>query len=289
MRPNRIVNQCNQCRVGLRSMAKPIAPPFFIVFGLFCIAFILVTLFGGCSYLPGTSAKEQKPAFEQIISAPYDKTTIGESLGSDVLGEFQRSPEVFGQHFKGSELISRSENVIAAIGQTEDGHRNWFNMVAFDEYRPSAARKYFFFVDDRPAKLIRRAKRGLRFDCQMVLTDEVLNGTYESESAKEVAILKNIIGSLRGDINELVAGAEAPGQSNKALDVNGMLMNQVFEMIFLKLDSAPILATNLSRPDGIEFDHITFNKGRVYMVVYEGVARIKIRLGTFVSEMEASQ
>ena len=270
--------QLNQRRVGF-------APPFFVAI-VFCVAaFALVTLSGGCSYLPGTGAKEQKPTFEQIVSVPYEKTIIGESINSEVLEDFQRSPEVFGPHFKGSELISRSENVIAAIGQTEDGYRNWFNMVAFDEYRPSAARKYFFFVDDRPAKLIRMAKCGLRFDCRMILADEVLNGTYESESAKQVAFLKNIIGSLRGDINELVANTEAPGQSNKALDVNGMLMNQVFEMIFLKIDSAPILATNLSRPDGVEFDHITFNKGRVYMAVYEGVAQIKIRFGTFADDM----
>jgi hypothetical protein len=279
MRPSRIENQR---RVGL-------APPFFVAFGFCFIALVLVTLSGGCSALSGRGAKEQKPSFQEIISTPYEKTTIKESLSLDVLVELQRSPEVFGPRFEGSELISRSESVVAAIGQTKDGYRNWFNMVAFDEFKSNAVRKYFFFVDDRHASLINRSRRGLRFDCQMVLTDEVLNGTYESESAKQVAILKHILGSLRGDINELVANVEAPGQNNKALDVNGMLMNQVFEMIFLRLDSAPILATKLSQADGVEFDHITFNKGRVYMVVYEDVAMIKIRLGTFVRDMQASQ
>src|SRR4030042_3446589 len=162
MRPSRIENQY---RVGL-------APPFFVAVGFYCIAFALVTLAGGCSVLPGRGGdKEQKPSFEQIVSSPYERTTIKESLSLDVQRELERSPEVFGPRFAGSELLSRSESVVAAIGQTKDSYRNWFNMGAFDELKSNAVRKYFFFVDDRNARLIIKSRRGLRFDCQMVLTD----------------------------------------------------------------------------------------------------------------------
>ena len=58
-----------------------------------------------------------------------------------------------------------------------------------------------------------------------------------------------------------------PDQFNVKLDVCGMLINQTLELILVKLDSVPVLVTKLDSSDGVDFDHISFGKGKVRMII----------------------
>jgi len=255
-------------RVGL-------APPIFVTVAYCIIAFMLVTLTGGCS-----TNEEQRLTFEQRLSAPYDQTTIKESLTLDVLPMIQRSPDEIRPGYDGTELLSKGLNVVAALGQDKDGYQTWYNMFAFHEYRLNVIRKYFFFVDDRTGMFVAGQGRGLRFDCEQILSEELLGGTYATMSDRQVAILQYVLENLRKDIiDELGADVEKPGQNNKMLDISGMLMNQTFEMIFLKLESSPMLAERLGQDAGIEFEHRSFDKGKIQMVVENDVVKVKIRVG----------
>jgi hypothetical protein len=253
-------------RVGL-------APPFFVL--AYCIVvFVLVMFSGGCS-----SPEGQRLSFGQRLSAPYDQTTIIESLTLDVLPLIQRSPDEIRPGYDETELLSKGLNVFAALGQDKDGYQTWYNMFAFHPHRLNVIRKYFFFVDDRTGMFVTGHGRGLRFDCEQVLTEELLGGTYATTGDRQVAILRYVLENLRKDIDELGADVEKPGQNNKMLDISGMLMNQTLEMIFLKLESSPTLAGMLSHESGLEFEHRSFDKGKIQMLVENDVVKVKIRLG----------
>jgi hypothetical protein len=86
---------------------------------------------------------------------------------------------------------------------------------------------------------------------------------------------------MRKDIKELGDDVDVPDQYNKMLDVCGMLINQTFEMVLVKLDSSPVLTMRLTEADGAEFDHISFNKGTVRMIVVDDTVAVHIRFGSF--------
>ena len=60
-----------------------------------------------------------------------------------------------------------------------------------------------------------------------------------------------------------------------------MLVNQALSAVLTSLDSSPALATRLSKPAGVEFSHLNLDKGKIQMVAIGDVARVKIRLGSF--------
>ena len=41
------------------------------------------------------------------------------------------------------------------------------------------------------------------------------------------------------------------------------------------------MAVRLSEPNGVEFDHINFDKGRLRMVIDNDIVTVKMRLGSF--------
>jgi hypothetical protein len=214
-----------------------------------------------------------------MLSAPYDGANLKTSLTLDVLGKIHRSQGELAPHFMGAELLSQSDNVVASSARTGDGQRIWFNMVAFHEFRLNVIRKYFFVADDRSATLRAKARRGLRFDCAVVLPNEMIEKSYADDRARQIAVLKYIRESLGRDLDEL--GAGATGQNDNALNVCGLLLNQTFEMILRRVDNSPAVAAALSQPNGLEFDHITFDKGTVRMVAGGDTAAVKILFGAF--------
>jgi gas vesicle protein len=109
----------------------------------------------------------------------------------------------------------------------------------------------------------------------MVLSAELLGRPYQSEEARQIAILKQVAENLRSDIDKL-------SQDNQALAVSGMLMNQVLKAVLLELDKTPVLAKNLSEKGGVAFNHINFDKGRIALSAEESVVTVKVRLGVFV-------
>jgi hypothetical protein len=248
-----------------------------------CYAGVFLSiLLAGCSALSSpAAAKSQQLSKEQELSAPYDQITLKKSLTLDALPKIRRSQSESGSLLAEAEMVSHSDRVVASLGQSPDDSRTWFNMVTFHEYQLNVIRKYFFAVDDRAGSLRALSRRGLRFDCEMVLGKEVLSESYTSENARRIAILRYVLDSVRKDIKELGDDVDVPGQYNQKLDVCGMLINQTFEMVLVKLDSSPVLAMRLSQAGGAEFDHINFNKGTVRMVVADDTVAVKVRFGAF--------
>jgi len=230
----------------------------------FAFSFQLLVVFGLCGCSVVEYFKPEGPPYDEELPAGYHQTKLKESSSADVLTTIHR-PEY--------ELLSQSKSVVASVGQKKKGHKIWFNMVAFDENKLAAKRKYFFVVDEKGKALLFGPKRSLLFDSEMVLETEVLDKPYANENARRIAILRQVLENVRGDISELA-------QDNKSLDICGMLINQTLETVLQKLDDSAVLASKLSDVDGFDFDHITLGKGSISMGITEDIVKVEVKVGS---------
>lgn len=253
---------------------------------LYCFAGLIIgTIPAGCSIVSSQDAAKNQQLFEEHeLSAPYDRITLKKSLTLDALPKISRSQDEHDSLLKDVETVSHSDRVVASLGQSRDGSRTWFNMVTFHEYRLNVIRKYFFAVDDRAGSFGTRPRRGLRFDCEMVLEKGIPGESHTSENLRRIAILRYVLAQTRKDIKELGEDVDVPDQYNAKLDVCGMLINQMFETVLVKLEASPVLAMRLSEAGGTEFDHINFNKGTVRMVVTDDTVKVEACFGAFVDK-----
>lgn len=238
----------------------------------------------GCSVVQ--SFQPESPSYDRL-SAVYDNTQLGTTRSLDVL-EMVRAPKYEATDSAEAHLVSQSDTIVAAFGRSEQGYETSFTMVAFDEHTMAARRKYFYLVDEevnvpltQPIQFFTEPKRGLMFDCQTVLESDVLSQPYATEQAKHIAILRYLEEDFRRDLEELSQDEDRPGRSDETLSVSGMLVSQVFDAVMLELRRSPVLAGALKASSGLEFDHISFDKGRIRLVVEGDVATAKIRLGLF--------
>lgn len=252
-----------------------------------CIFAVLLlgTLLGGCSPWAGS----RQLSYQAKLSAPYDQIKVKQSIIHDTVPKIQRLQDELEPGFAEAELISHGKNVVVSLGQSKDGFKTWFNMVTFQENELNAVRKYFFFVDDEAKSFQLSPNQGLRFDCEMVIGEEMLAEPGTTENARRIAMLRNILDNFHKDINELSEDTATNEQENKMLDICRMLINQTFEVILRELDSSPVLATRLSQPGGVEFNHINFDKGKIQMVVRGDIVTVKIRLGAFKHMIEVKK
>ena len=211
---------------------------------------------------------EGPPSYRQLLDN-YRQTKLKTSGAADVLAMSQ------------SGLLSQSKSVIAVSGQKKEGYKSWFSMVAFDENELTAQRKYLFVVDERPKFLFVEPWEALSFDCEMVLARELLDKPYANENAKRIAVLKQVKENASKDVHEL-------GLDNKNLAVSGMMINQALQTALVKLDSSPSLAGALSEEQGLEFEHISFDKGRLRMLLADDIVSVRVRLGSLVKKYKVS-
>jgi hypothetical protein len=249
------------------------------VFLCFLSFFLPAVLLGGCS--SQSSVRRQNVFSQDELSLPYNHIMLKKSLTIDALPKIQRFESELGPLLGGIEVLSQGESVVASLGQSKDGRETWFNMVAFDEFELNVVRKYFFLVDEHAGRFPARTRRGLRFNCEMVVDEDVLGKSYASENARRIALLAHIRENLHKDMGELGAGGDLPNQDNKMLSVCGMLVNQTLEIILVRLDSSPVLAARLSDADGADFDHINFGGGKVQMAVMDDMVGLQVRFGAF--------
>lgn len=260
-----------------------ICPPYESVAILCYFGLFIGILLAGCSALSLPSgARSRRLSEQQELSAPYDQIVLKKSLTLDALPTIRRSKSESGSLLAKTETVSHSDRVVASLGQSPDGSSTWFNMVRFHQYQLNVIRKYFFAVADRAGSLTRRSRRGLRFECEMVLDEGVLDKSYKSANTRRIAALRYILNSTHKDIKELGDDVDVPDQYNKKLDVCGMLINQTLKLILVKLDSSPVLATKLGSPDGLDFDRVNFGKGKVRMTIKDDTAAFSMRFGAFI-------
>ncbi len=249
-------------------------------FGLLALALLCST--SGCAtrhYLPPNRLPYAK------LAAPYDYTQIKTSTTLDTLAladvpEYQFKAKEIGQ-----QLLSQSDLAIALSGQSADTFKTWVNLIVFDEYRMTAGRKYFFCSDERatvepddPRSLLIPPRRGVIFDCQCVLPPEIQTTPYATEEAWAIAIVRWLGETFGTDVHDLTGDTTKSVQANELVSTSGMMMSQTFRGLLIELAKSPGLTRSLSSEKGVEFPHISLNKGRIRLTVLNDVVTVKIRV-----------
>lgn len=239
-----------------------------------CIIYLFVSIFlcgfCGCSLsrdFVGFLKPEGPPSNKQLFSS-YALTKLKKSNAADVLSVI---------HHPQYELLSQSRSVVASAGQRKKGYKSWLNIVAFNEDETTAMRKYLLIVNERPKVLFTEPWEGLSFDCEMVLESEILDEPYSNENARRIEILRKVQEYAHNDIEQL-------STDNEIISVSGMLINQGLEAVLVKLDVSPALAIKLDKKEAVKFDHLSFNRGKIQMVVVDDVVKVKMRLGSFIKK-----
>jgi hypothetical protein len=230
------------------------------------VVLVMCCLAAGCEAgdFFGFFAKEGPPSNEEIYLR-YRRTILKQSTSADVLSAFG-TPKYA--------LLSQSKSVVALAGDKKQGKKMWFSMVSFDETELIAKRKYVFISDERPKQLFVTPWEGVDFGCQMVLSKEFLDEPYANENARRIAALKQVDADTLKDTSEV-------GADNAILRLCGMMTGQAMGSLLTKLDSSPALASRFGEPNGIEFEHTSFDKGRIRMVIDNDIVTVRMQLGSF--------
>ena len=235
---------------------------------VFSFQLLAIFAFGGCAVVE--FVRPNKPPHYRELRENYNTTKLKESTSAEVLESI---------HLPEYELLSQSKRVIASAGRKKRTYYSWFNMVAFDENKLAAKRRYLFMVDERPKVLFADPWAGVMYDSEMAVEADVLDEPYANENARRIAILKRVRANLHDDMKEV-------GSDNKTLATSGMLLNQAFEAVLVALDASPALASKLHEPAGVEFPHINLDKGKVQMLVADDIVTVKMMLGSFIPQFE---
>ncbi len=247
---------------GKQFGAKTFYYGFFALVSLCCVC--------GCSLTyPQAWIQPKDHLYYKELSAAYDQTIIKKSLTLDVLPRIGQSK---------NELLTQSDSVVASLGRSKEGYKTWFTMVAFHEYELGVIRKYFFVVDEKVEKGMTKGL-GFRFDGEMLLDGEELAKIRDTKEIQQITVLKMMRDKLSSDVSDLGGGTDASASTEGRLNINVLLIKQVLETILRGLDRSPVLATRMSDPNGIGFDHINFGEGKVRVWAEGNVAAVKIRLG----------
>jgi len=249
-------------------------------FGVLVIVFLCCL--SGCSFivLKSHMERQKERLFDRDLTAAYDQTRIQKSLTLDVLPRMQSRP---------GEILSQSESVVVSLGRGKEGYKTWFTMVTFHEFELSVIRKYFFVVDEKVEKTVRYG-RGFRFDCQMLMNQDEIGAIIDATEAKQTAVLRAVIENLDKDVEKLAGGIDTPGQENKSLDISVLMIKNVCRTVLREMERSGVLATKISSPEGIEFEHINFGRGKIRIWSEGGnTALVKIRLGALLPTFEEPQ
>lgn len=252
--------------------------------GALCMAALLfATLLSGCGargYLPPDRLPYAKLVF------PYENTQLKVSTTLDVLNAAKSPAYQFRKEDRAEDLLlTQSDTAVAFSGRSRDQRRWWVTMIVFDEYRLTAARKYFFLVDEKAETapmdsriILIPARKGLVFDCQFVVDPEILTTPYATEDAQKVAMVRRLSEQFQKDVAALIGGTETPARGSDLIPTAAMMMRQTFTGLLIELQKSPGLAQELSSPRGMEFPHISMNKGRIRLLAQEDVATMTLRV-----------
>ena len=229
---------------------------------------LLVFCFGLCGCAVVDLFKPEVRPYDSVIFDDYNSVELKVSSAADVLSVI---------HIAGEETISQSKSVIGSVGEKKAGYKVWLKMVSFDEDELTANRKYVFIEDEKPKALFVDPWGSFKFGCQMFLGSDVLDEPYSNENARRISILRRAMENTRKDIDSI-------GSDNKQIAICGMLINQSIEAVLIKLESSPALAMKMSEAEGLDFGHISYDKGKIKMKVSDDIVDIKIRLGSIVKK-----
>lgn len=205
----------------------------------------------------------QQVATDDELFQRYEKTELKQATSADVLSQI---------HDFETDYLSQSESVVASWGSDKKSHRLWFNIVAFDEDQLLAVRKYAMIANERSTSVLMAPEQKLRFECKLVLPQQVLDEPYTSENAKRIALLKVALKLFGDDISQLT-------DDSQALRSASMLTKQVITATLTRLKTSPAYARDLTDTEGMEFHHWTMGKSRINLYLENDTVEIRIKVG----------
>ena len=219
------------------------------------------------------------------LADPYHKTQLKATTTLDVLNMTRAPDYQFDADAVGKTLLTQSDTAAALTGESRHGRKTWVNLIVFNEHRMTAERKYFFCSDERivtaPTDRILALvapRKGLLFDAEVIIDPEIRTTPYATEEARQIAILEWLVEQVQADVEAATGNDEKLTQANEMVALAGMMMKQVFRGVLIELDKSPGLAGHLSDPAGVEFPHISLNKGHIQMRVQDDLATVTIRV-----------
>ncbi|MCX5644586.1 MAG: hypothetical protein NTZ17_07850 [Phycisphaerae bacterium] len=245
-----------------------------------CIAALLfATVTPGCSYVPSGKLSYAK------LALPYDRTQLKSTTSLEVLNVARDPAYQFKPRDAEPVLLTQSDTAVAYSGRSTNGRKTWLDLIAFDEFRMTAARKYFFCLDERattdpsrPRHYLFPPRKGILFDSEFAIDPDVLTTPYATDEARKAVILKWLAARFQNDVTALVGSPKNPAQGNEQVTACAMMVNQMFQGILVKLAKSPGLAKNLATDQGIQFRHASLGEGRLRLLVENDTAAMTIRV-----------
>ena len=218
-------------------------------------------MLSGCSVI-NFVRPEYPPLNNEITAGYYDikikTTTPSETIGQIILPEY--------------ELLSQTRRVIAASGEKKDGYKSWFKLAAFDENEKGAQRKYLVIVDEKPRTLFTSPLATGHIECQAVLDKNVQSAPYANQTARQIAILKDLHKRASADLTEV-------SEDSKTIRLCGAVLKQSLWAAITHLENSPAEAVRLDRT-GVDFSQPSFNNGNILMTIKYDAATVRINLGS---------
>jgi hypothetical protein len=246
---------------------------------LFIAALLFVLAGAGCPYTESDKLPYAKLAF------PYDHTQLGRTTSLEVLNLARDPAYQFPPKDAEPVLLTQSDTVVAFSGRSANDRKTWLDLIAFNESRMTALRKYFFcsdeqatIVPDQSDHYLIPPRKGLVFDSEFAIDLEVLTTPYVTEEAQKIAILKWLATRFQNDVTLLMGSPRHPTQGNKQITLSAMMVNQVFQGLFAELAQSPGLAKNLPTDQGVSFPHASLGEGRVRLLVQNDIGVVTIRV-----------
>ena len=243
------------------------------------VALLFLVLASGCSSPESSQLPYSK------LALPYARTQLKSTTSLEVLSLARDPAYQFPPREAEPVLLTQSETVVAYSGRSAQRLRTWLDLIAFDHFRMTASRKYFFCIDEwpgadpsRPGHHSVLPRHGLLFDSECLVDPEILTTPYATEEAQKIAVVKWLAEQFKSDVTALVGRAKASAQGNEQIAVSGLMVNQAFQGILTELAQAPGLAQNLGTEQGVPFPDLSLGEGRVRLVINNDTAVLMIRV-----------
>lgn len=220
----------------------------------------------------------------QELSSLYHETSLEHSNSLSLLRRMKAVQAQVDSKKVERQIVTQSATVIAASGRSRKGGKNWFTLVAFDKYSNTALRKYFFYMDEKagvsptgPKRYLIPARTVLVFDTEIQITD-VLASPHVSEEQRKISVVKYLAQQLQRDIKQLSEEGDRM-QGADIVGVNGMFMNQVLRDALNELRKFPVLTRQLHSTEGVEFENMNLESGRLQLEISGNYAFARVELG----------
>jgi hypothetical protein len=250
------------------------------------------SLFSGCT-MPELQPPQTDSYAYSRLAAPYRTVKLKTSTTLDVLSLLESPTVRVEPGAAAAQLLTQSDAAVGLSGKSTDGWKIWVNVIAFDEYRMTARRKYFFLSDERPTPPADTPSANpipgaLVFDAQFMIDPEVGTVLYATDEARKAAIVRSLAERFAGDVRRLAGSSAASSQADAMVATAGLMMNQVFQGVLGTLDKSSALAKDLSTEQGIAFGHMSLGEGRIRLLVTEGIGTVAIRINQPMPPLPAS-